>query len=197
MHTHTHTHIHHAKPDHFQQRFGRTCFVRTSVQAMQFSNLFAERFVDQVQVVAYLHQWTPTAEKRGEFVFWNGGNSSGVQESPAPLAGSAVDGTKTVHAARVCVVRREENHADGAVHECPCKAVPLQPVCVDWLQNNDLSSNITQLHVRFRPSAPPVVLLPRCFRQALTSQHRSTAVHLRGTPQVHARRGGTKDEQRP
>jgi hypothetical protein len=85
-------------------------------------------FFPQVQVVAYLHEWDPdvpvphvvettsssststaTYKKRaGEFVFWNGVGTEedpsgrlGVAEKPVPLAGSAVDGTKTVHAARI------------------------------------------------------------------------------------------------
>mmetsp|Transcript_22567 Transcript_22567/g.65622 ORF Transcript_22567/g.65622 Transcript_22567/m.65622 type:complete len:440 (-) Transcript_22567:14-1333(-) len=68
---------------------------------MQFSNLFSEQFVDQVQVVGYLHEWQPSPHYAGEFVFWDGSSREGVTEMPVPLAGSAVDGTKTVHAANV------------------------------------------------------------------------------------------------
>ena len=42
--------------------------------AMVFSNRFAERFVDQVQVVAYLHEWEPSTRR---YV------SSGVQPAGA------------------------------------------------------------------------------------------------------------------
>ncbi len=77
-------------------------FPQWLLAAMQFSNLFSDRFVHQVQVVGYLHDWAPDPRKRaGEFVFWDGSSRAGVKEQPLPLAGSAVDGTKTVHAATV------------------------------------------------------------------------------------------------
>ena len=76
--------------------------------AMVFSNRFAERFVDQVQVVAYLHEWEPSTRRRsatgggaGEFVHWAAGNGPPSVETPHPLAGSAIDGSKSVHAAEV------------------------------------------------------------------------------------------------
>ena len=68
--------------------------------AMAFSGRFADRFVDQVQVVAYLHEWGPATRrggKAGQFLHWATG--AAVAESPFPRLGSAVDGSKTVHAA--------------------------------------------------------------------------------------------------
>ena len=76
-------------------------FPQWLLAAMQFSNLFADRFVHQVQVVGYLHEWQPSSDRAGEFVFWDGSTRLGIKEDPLPLAGSAVDGTKTVHAATV------------------------------------------------------------------------------------------------
>eukprot|EP01104_Vermistella_antarctica_P017475 TRINITY_DN6190_c0_g1_i1.p1 TRINITY_DN6190_c0_g1~~TRINITY_DN6190_c0_g1_i1.p1 ORF type:complete len:430 (-),score=101.56 TRINITY_DN6190_c0_g1_i1:45-1334(-) len=68
--------------------------------SMVFSNLFQERFVNQVQVVAYVHKWNDTKDERsGKFVYWNKDDLTHQTVSPLPLAGSAVDGSKTVHAA--------------------------------------------------------------------------------------------------
>ena len=77
-------------------------FPQWLLAAMKFSGLFEDRFVDQVQVVGYLHQWKPAPLVRssGDFVVWN---ASGVMHAlaPAPLAGTVVDGSKTIHAAQV------------------------------------------------------------------------------------------------
>lgn len=39
---------------------------------MVFSGLFQDRFIDQVQIVAYLHEWNNqgVANSGGEFVYW-------------------------------------------------------------------------------------------------------------------------------
>jgi hypothetical protein len=74
---------------------------------MVFSGLFQDRFVDQVQVVAYIHRWEEEGEDKegagraGQFVYWD--DASGVPKSvpPSPLSGSGVDGSKVVHAAAV------------------------------------------------------------------------------------------------
>ena len=99
--------------------------------AMVFSGRFTERFVDQVQVVAYLHEWHPSTRQKqkgapaadgggggggasdarsgreatagggaGEFIHWANG-SVPQMELPLPRAGSAIDGSKSVHAAEV------------------------------------------------------------------------------------------------
>ncbi len=51
---------------------------------MKFSGLFEDRFVDQVQVVAYLHQWTD--ERGGKFVYWTE-NGEARSMDPKPLSG--------------------------------------------------------------------------------------------------------------
>jgi len=61
---------------------------------------------EQVQVVAYLHEWQPDAERAGDFYFWNGEDKLGTKELPVPNAGSGVDGTKTVHASTTYLPRR-------------------------------------------------------------------------------------------
>lgn len=69
---------------------------------MQFSGLFQDRFVDQVQIVAYIHRWRDANSSRaGRFVYFD--DASGVPKAvpPEPLSGSSVDGSKVVHAAEV------------------------------------------------------------------------------------------------
>lgn len=75
-------------------------FPQWLLAAMKFSGLFEEHFIHQVQVVAYVHEWDASEDRAGEFVFWNSSdNPGGYRLRPLPLAGSAVDGTKTMHAA--------------------------------------------------------------------------------------------------
>eukprot|EP00729_Bicosta_minor_P019753 gene19753-2723_t len=58
---------------------------------MVFSGLFQDKFIDQVQVVAYFHEWEASEERAGSFKHW-------AQDLGA---GSAVDGSKVVHAGDV------------------------------------------------------------------------------------------------
>lgn len=67
---------------------------------MVFSGLFRDRFVDQVQVVAYLHEWA-APDRGGSFVYWNDNTGAAHRVAPNPLSGSSMDGSKTVHAADV------------------------------------------------------------------------------------------------
>jgi hypothetical protein len=57
----------------------------------------------QVQVVGYLHSWTPTNKKysSGEFIYYDANDAAGKTMKPMPRSGNLVDGTKTVHAAQV------------------------------------------------------------------------------------------------
>ena len=75
-------------------------FPQWLLAAMVFSNLFADDFVDQVQVVAYYHKWKTT--DGGDFSFWNVPGSP-IPQISKPAGGSAnsVDGSKMVHAANV------------------------------------------------------------------------------------------------
>eukprot|EP01033_Poteriospumella_lacustris_P002562 gene2562-1860_t len=69
--------------------------------AMVFSNLFQDKFVDQIQVVGYLHKWKEVAKSDGgEFVYYlNSGDIGAV--SPAYRSGTFVDGSKVLHAAKI------------------------------------------------------------------------------------------------
>ena len=67
---------------------------------MTFSGLFQERFIDQVQVVAYLHEWQPTLQDRGDFVYYSQNSAEFETIGAEPRSGSGIDGSKSIHAAR-------------------------------------------------------------------------------------------------
>lgn len=67
---------------------------------MVLSGKFDDKFIDQVQVVAYLHEWEDAA-RQGNFVYWTDNTRDPSVVPPTPHAGSVVDGSKTVHAALV------------------------------------------------------------------------------------------------
>lgn len=67
--------------------------------AMVFSNLFSERFVDQVQIVGYLHDRVYRSEDGGDFIFYASNDPQYSSVPSIPLSGLSVDGSKTVHAA--------------------------------------------------------------------------------------------------
>jgi hypothetical protein len=66
---------------------------------MAFSGLFRERFVDQVQLVAYFAPPGVGARRGGAFTHWADG--AAVATPCTPGSGTAMDGSKTVHAAAV------------------------------------------------------------------------------------------------
>ena len=67
--------------------------------AMKFSGLFEEEFVDQIQIVAYFHEWED--DREGDFIYWNDEGASPVAVAPRPRSGSGIDGSKVIHAANV------------------------------------------------------------------------------------------------
>ena len=87
----------------------RTDFPQWLLAVMVFSNLFREKFIDQVQVVGYLSDIAPkgaTPEELdaigGEFVYYQANDKGRYsKESAEYLAGSCVDGSKLVHASRI------------------------------------------------------------------------------------------------
>ena len=80
-------------------------FPQWLLAAMVYSGMWKDRFVDQVQIVAYYHDWSEKPEYSnevgGRFYYWNQSDGKSFSIPPTPLAGSAVDGSKTVHAASV------------------------------------------------------------------------------------------------
>jgi hypothetical protein len=66
---------------------------------MAFSGLFAERFVHQVQIVAYFAPPGVGARSGGAFTHWARGRAEAVPCTPG--SGTSMDGSKTIHAAAV------------------------------------------------------------------------------------------------
>jgi hypothetical protein len=63
--------------------------------AMKFSGLYEDKFIDQVQVVGYLHEWTD--DRKGEFAYYTS-NDKVQTVQPKSRTGTVTDGSKTVHA---------------------------------------------------------------------------------------------------
>ena len=77
---------------------------------MVFSNLFSDDFIHQVQVVGYLHEWSPIDKMTGgDFVYFNHPYEIGVV-NPQPRSGSLIDGTKVFHAAKIFQPHRKAPH---------------------------------------------------------------------------------------
>lgn len=90
-------------------------FPQWLLATMAFSGRFVERFVDQVQVVGYVHEWeVASREKAGEFIHWATPDATAPADErardvavratshmPVSHAGTAVDGSKLVHAAEI------------------------------------------------------------------------------------------------
>eukprot|EP01127_Copromyxa_protea_P006386 TRINITY_DN1621_c0_g1_i2.p1 TRINITY_DN1621_c0_g1~~TRINITY_DN1621_c0_g1_i2.p1 ORF type:complete len:376 (+),score=59.96 TRINITY_DN1621_c0_g1_i2:536-1663(+) len=73
-------------------------FPQWLLATMKFSNLFQDRYVDQVQVVGYLHKWNDS-KRDGNFVYWNTEDQKMQSIPPTPRYGVSVDGAKVLHAA--------------------------------------------------------------------------------------------------
>jgi len=70
---------------------------------MVFSGLFQDRFIDQVQVVGYLHDQMAMADRNsgGLFLYYDENSATPKSFPSSPLSGISVDGSKTLHAAGV------------------------------------------------------------------------------------------------
>ena len=73
-------------------------FPQWLLAVMQFSGLFQEEFIDQVQVVGYFHEWNNTESRSGDFVYWQENVAEPLHIAPYARSGSVVDGSKVVHA---------------------------------------------------------------------------------------------------
>lgn len=88
-------------------------FPQWLLSAMKFSGMYEDKFVDQVQVVGYLHRWEPEptgggeggdsleSDDDGSFVYWDSPSTAPKVVAPFPLSGSVIDGSKTAHGASV------------------------------------------------------------------------------------------------
>lgn len=79
----------------------RFSFPQWFLVAMVFSNLFNKDFIDQVQVVGYLHQWDPSLDSSGGEFVWYNNDTSYESVLPIPLSGNVVDGSKVFHASKI------------------------------------------------------------------------------------------------
>ncbi|CAJ0947063.1 unnamed protein product, partial [Mesorhabditis belari] len=70
------------------------------LSVMAHSGLYKEEFIDQVQVVGYVHKWEDS-RRGGKFVYYLNNSINAYQEEPLPRAGSFVDGSKIIHAATI------------------------------------------------------------------------------------------------
>lgn len=70
---------------------------------MVFSGLFQDRFIDQVQVVGYLHDQMAVEDRSsgGLFLYYDENSATPKSFPSSPLSGISVDGSKTLHAAGV------------------------------------------------------------------------------------------------
>lgn len=153
---------------------------------MQFSGLFQDRLIHQVQLVAYFGPTPspspspteveeqqraagggarpppPPPRKRdgGDFVFWTGGPDDPEHVSSAPGSGNAVDGSKLVHAAAVF----EPSQPPPALDKGRRNALVHQPDTDTWALYTDGSPRGVAWHasqLRFS-----VVYRARCFASA-------------------------------
>lgn len=79
---------------------GRKDFPQWLLAVMMFSGLWEDKFINQVQVVGYLHEWNEINDFGGDFVYYNN-NTSNAIVTPKYRSGSIIDGSKTLHAAKV------------------------------------------------------------------------------------------------
>jgi hypothetical protein len=78
---------------------------------MVFSDLFKDKFIDQVQVVAYFHEWSPEVKKDGNsrggnFKYWDDDSGNAKTVEALPLSGSSMDGSKTLHTATTYMYKK-------------------------------------------------------------------------------------------
>jgi hypothetical protein len=74
-------------------------FPQWLLAAMTFSGMWQDKFVHQIQTVAYLHEWTD--DREGDFVYWPQNAPKVETVPPTPRAGATVDGSKVIHAASI------------------------------------------------------------------------------------------------
>ena len=112
-------------------------------------------------MVAYYHEWSPESiQGAGEFVYWDKpGQTHPTKVMPYPRAGSAVDGSKTVHAADI--YRRDVDPpvlSKDAVNELTFVSGE------DWILTSSDKPDTTKYKTEdLRMS---VVYRARCFRDA-------------------------------
>jgi hypothetical protein len=130
--------------------------------AMVWSGLFQDKFIDQIQVVGYIHEWDTEAKKKGiniggDFVYFltDKPDGYGIME-PKTGSGTLVDGSKVLHAAKVYRPDVKAPHLDKD-KECT----------LTYIQNEDwevLCNNETIAKYQTKDLRMSVVYRARCFK---------------------------------
>ncbi len=77
-----------ATPDRFPQWV---------LSTMSHSGVFRDKYIAQVQVMTFIHEWNATAERGGAFVFWRDDARSPLHVMPQSRSSIAFDGARIVH----------------------------------------------------------------------------------------------------
>ena len=87
------------------RRASRFQFPQWLLAAMKFSGMWEDEFVNQVQIVGYVHEWNPDSfeskDASGPFLYYSDNSGQPGAVYPVPRSGTAVDGSSTIHAAGV------------------------------------------------------------------------------------------------
>lgn len=67
------------------------------LSAMSHSGVFRDKYIAQVQVISFIHEWDATVERGGAFVFWRDDARSPLHVLPKPRLSIAADGARMVH----------------------------------------------------------------------------------------------------
>jgi len=127
---------------------------------MVFSGLFQDKFIDQVQVVAYFHEWEASEERAGSFKHWAQDLGYPEISRADARAGSAVDGSKVVHAGDVYMLgekppRLEKSAKNALVYQ--------EEGSESWVLESD---NVTKGVYTTDDLRWTVVYRARCFASA-------------------------------
>jgi hypothetical protein len=151
-------------------------FPQWLLACMAFSKSFYSKFIHQVQVVGYLHAWSPTesstgaagSERKkssvgGEFIYYNSNNPVPEAVIPYPRSGSLVDGSKTVHAANVYLPEVDAPVLDkNKANVLSYLGDEQWGIFIDDKQTYNYSTNDLRLCIVYRA---------RCFKDEEEMQH--------------------------
>jgi hypothetical protein len=142
--------------------------------AMVFSNLFADQFIHQLQVVGYLHDWSdrskPSTDNKtkkddqadgGEFVYYTNAGKIGIV-SPLSRSGTFVDGSKVLHAAKIYQSHQKAPHLPK---DQDCKLQYLHNEEWNVQCNHQIVQNYTTSDLRIA-----IVYRARCFSNETEAQ---------------------------
>jgi hypothetical protein len=133
-------------------------FPQWLLAAMVFSNLFADHFIHQVQVVAYFHEWANVHERGGNFNYFSNASTNPQQLLALPRAGSVIDGSKSVHAADVYLPDSQPPMLDQAKLNALVLVAESEGGGWNLTSNNETVRRYTDDELRWT-----VVYRARCF----------------------------------